>query len=138
MIFERLFEDSKNMAFQDKLRHHFMEFIRYFNNNLEYYAFTNYSLFFIPQELREKLHEPHHNYFDQEKHYHKKLQDIIMDGIQQGIICEGNPEMKLLSFKAKRDGLLGLMRVLPKIKEECMEQIWNDFWFGVMEYDDEV
>lgn len=128
MLFERLLEASKNMEIQAKLRYQFAEYILYFYRNPEIQRFSNQSLFHIPSELREKFRA---NYLNREKRYRKSLEEIFIEGIQQGIIRKGNPGIKVWSFKTKRDGVLGWLCASPELTEECIMEFWNDFWFGV-------
>lgn len=130
MLFERLLEASKNMEVQDMLRYNFEKYILYFYRNPEIHGFSSQSLFFVPPELREKLRP---NYLIREKHYRKRVEDIFEKGMQQGIIRKGNPVKKVWSFKTKRDGVLVWMRASPDLNEECIEEFWNDYWFGIME-----
>jgi len=41
---------------------------------------------------------------------------------------KGNPEKKVWSFRIIGGGVLGWMFLSPEIKEEGIEEIWNDFW----------
>lgn len=130
MLFERLLEVSKNMKIQDQLHYHFDEYILYFYRNKEMFYFSNHCLLHAPTELFEKLYP---KYLNWEKNYCKKLVDIILAGMRQGIIRKGSPEVKYWSYKTKRDGVLGWLHGSPELKEECLEELWHDFWFGVTE-----
>ena len=127
-IFKRLLKDSKNMPVPEKLRYNFKEYILYFYRNQEIYFFSNQSLFHIPQELSEKIRPA---YLKLEKPYRKRLEEIFVEGMEQEIISKDNPEKKVWSFKAKRDGVLGWMCAVPELTEDSIEEFWNDFWIGI-------
>lgn len=129
-LFKQLLQASKSTEISDLLRYNFEEYILYFYRNPEIYSFSNQSLFHIPSELRERIHPI---YVNLEKPYRKRLEEIFIEGMEQGIIRKGNPEKRVWSFKAKRDGVLGWMCAVPELKEDCIEEFWNDFWFGVTE-----
>ena len=128
--YESLIEDSKSMEVQERLRYIFRELILYFYKNEEIYCFCHQTLFHVPPELREKFRS---NNLDWEKRYQKKLEGIFAEGMQQGIIRKGNLEKKVWSFRINGGGVLGWMFISPEIKEESIEEFWNDFWFGVAE-----
>lgn len=129
-LFEMLIESSMSMEIQDRLRHNFIEYILYFYRNPEIHAFSNISLLHVPLELGEKLR---FEYLAWEKHYRKRLEEFFTEGMQQGIICEGDPRKKVWSFKTKRDGVLGWLRGSPELNEESVDEFWHDFWFGITE-----
>lgn len=133
-IYERLLDDSKSMEVHDRLRYIFREMILYFYKNQEIYYFCHQTLFHVPPELREKFRS---NNLDWEKRCQKELEEIFAKGMRQGIIRKGNPEKKVWSFRIIEGGVLGWMFLSPEIKEENIEEFWNDFWSGVAERNEE-
>lgn len=127
-LFANLLEETKHLDLPNKLQHHFKGYIKYFIQNPQLHFFSNQSLFHIPPELKDKIRSA---YLDRERPYRQKLVDIITDGMQQGLIVKGNPETKYWSFKTKRDGVLGWISASPDLHEECIKELWRDFWLGV-------
>lgn len=130
MLLEQIFETLNNMEIQNKLCYYFREYILYFYRNQEIFYFSNHSLFHVPIELRKKLRD---NYVDREKPFREKLEDIFTEGMEQGIIRKGDPKKWVWSLKIKRDGVLGWMCGSPELMEDCIEESWHDFWFGIIE-----
>lgn len=71
------------------------------------------------------------DYLMRERNFRQKLEDLFKEGMQQGIIRNGNPVKKVWSFKAKRDGVIGWMYASPDLTEASIEEFWNDYWSGV-------
>lgn len=121
-----LAEESKDMEVQKRLRYNFEQYIIYFYRNPLVFLFWHQTLNFVPPELREKLYHSS-DWAD----YRKTLADAFAEGMEQGIIRKGDTEKMVLSFIAMRDGAHGWMRIRQDLKEECIEDFWHVFWFGV-------
>ncbi len=122
------------MEIKDKLGYQFKEYILYLYRNPEISRFLNTALFHIPPELQTKLRA---NFLSWEMRYRKMLEDVFAEGMREGIIRKGDPKKKVWSFKTKRDGVSAWLSGSPDLTEESIEDFWNDFWFGVVQRNEE-
>lgn len=130
MLFERLLAESKDMEIREKLRYHFVENILYLYRNPEIQLFSNVSLFHVPKEVYGKIRS---DYLVWEKPYRSELAAIFAEGMEQGIIRQGDPMKKVWSMKIKRDGVAAWLLGSPDLNEDSIEDFWQDFWFGVID-----
>lgn len=117
------------MSIQDQLQYLFREYILHIYRNPDMFYFGNQS-FHLPIEFHKKIRS---DYLMRENKFVQKLEDLFKEGIQQGIIRNGDPLKKAWSFKAKRDGVIGWMYASPDLNEASIEEFWNDYWFGMQE-----
>lgn len=128
MLLNRLLEGSKDMGIHNKLLYHFEEYILFFLRNSEFHSFTNQTLFHVPPKLKVKLYPNTSRWANQ---YYQRLGEIFVEGMQQGIIRKGNPKIKVGAFKAMRDGVFSWMCIDKSLEEDCIKELWNEFWVGV-------
>jgi hypothetical protein len=133
-IYERLLENSKDLGIKERLHYNFTGVINYFCKEQEAYYFCHQSLFHVPSELREEFRFRN---LEWEMRYQKKLEEIFAEGMRQGVIRKGSPEKKVWSFRINWSVVLGWMVLSRELKMEMIEEIWNDFWFGVAERNEE-
>lgn len=125
---KRLFEESEDKLFEEKLFHIFQGFIKYYYENKEFQAFWNQMTILAPPEIREKILP---DLAKKDEYFHKKMIGIFQEGMEQGIITQGYPQKKVMSFRAMRDGVVAWLLLLPQLNEEWISDFWSDLWNGL-------
>ena len=133
---ERLFAASEGMTADKRLKYLFREHIvnvcccpEIGDEGL----FLRRALLFPPSFLKEKLLT---KALENEMKLGEKLEEIVRDGMRQGLIREGTPKEMLLSYYSLRHGLAGLMKMfmgeLPEDEKLVkIDIVWQDYWQGI-------
>jgi len=129
-LLKRMIKDSENMEIHDKLLYMFKEYILFYYKDLHISLFWTQTLLLTPPEIRKKLYA---DILKREQAFEKKMLEILLEGMQQGIIRRDIPSKMLMSYRAMRDGLLLWMRIVPELSGEWIEVFWKDFWLGIKE-----
>lgn len=129
-LLKRMLKDSENMDIHDRLLFMFKEYILFYYRDLHISLFWTQTLLLTPPEVRKKLYA---DILKREQPFEKKMLEILIEGMQQGIIRRDIPAKMLLSYRAMRDGLLLWMRIVPELSGEWIEVFWKDFWLGISE-----
>jgi AcrR family transcriptional regulator len=132
-LLKRMVRDSDNMEIYDKLLYMFKEYILFYYRDLHISLFWTQTLLLTPPEIRKKLYA---DILKREQPFEKKMLEILLEGMQQGIIRRDIPSKMLMSYRAMRDGLLLWMRITPELSGEWIEVFWKDFWLGIKERND--
>lgn len=127
-LLKRLIRDSEKMDIQDKLLYMFKEYILFYYRDLHISLFWTQTLLLTPPEIRKRLYA---DILKREQPFEKKILEILMEGMQKGIIRRDIPSKMLISYRAMRDGLLLWMRIVPELSGEWIEVFWKDFWMGI-------
>lgn len=128
-LMNRLFEESKEMNAHDKLRHHFVEFIRHYYMNKERRVFWSQLLLLAQPELREKIFR---SIVTWNETIQEEMEAIFEDAMTLGNIRQDLPSKKVMSFRAMRDGVLMWMGTRPEFNREWVDAAWSDYWFGLL------
>ncbi|MCE5346527.1 MAG: TetR/AcrR family transcriptional regulator [Bacteroidales bacterium] len=129
-LLKRMVRDSENMEIYDKLLYMFKEYILFYYRDMHISLFWTQTLLLTPPEIRKKLYT---DILKREQPFEKKMLEILLEGMQQGIIRRDIPSKMLMSYRAMRDGLLLWMRIVPELSGEWIEVFWKDFWLGIKE-----
>ncbi|MGC5326124.1 TetR/AcrR family transcriptional regulator [Brevibacillus sp. SYSU BS000544] len=125
---ERLFDESKEMKPEERMRYIFEGYILYYYRNKEIQSFWSQMILFTPPELRDKFRA---DIIARDQHFQSKMEGIFAEAMEQGIIRRDLPIKMVVAFRSMREGLLTWMRVIPEIKEEMIHAFWNELWFGL-------
>jgi O-methyltransferase involved in polyketide biosynthesis len=94
-------------------------------------------LLFPPQDFKDKLIR---RVCENEKKFCERLEEIIREGMAQGVLRQGSVEIASASFYSIREGLLFFISFfsLGRIKEYDEQKIsagiravWEDYWNGI-------
>jgi|GEM_PF-332258 len=129
-LLKRMIKDSENMGIHDKLLYMFKEYILFYYRDMHISLFWTQTLLLTPPEIRKKLYT---DILKREQPFEKKMLEILVEGMQRGIIRRDIPSKMLMSYRAMRDGLLLWMRIVPELSGEWIEVFWKDFWLGIEE-----
>lgn len=132
-LLKRMIKDSANMEIHDKLLYMFKEYILFYYRDIHISLFWTQTLLLTPPEMRKKLYA---DILKREQTFEKKMLEILIEGMQDGIIRRDIPSKMLMSYRAMRDGLLLWMRITPELSGEWIEVFWKDFWLGIKERND--
>lgn len=127
-LLKRMIKDSEKMEIPDKLLYMFKEYILFYYRDLNISLFWTQTLLLTPPEMRKKLFA---DILKREQPFEKKMLDILLEGMELGIIRRDIPAKILISYRAMRDGLLLWMRIVPELSGEWIEVFWKDFWMGI-------
>ncbi len=129
-LLKRMIKDSEAMGIHDRLLYMFKEYILFYYKDLHISLFWTQTLLLTPPEIRNKLYA---DILKREEPFEKKMLEILVEGMQKGIIRRDIPSKMLVSYRAMRDGLLLWMRIVPELSGEWIEVFWKDFWLGLQE-----
>ncbi|MEA4926899.1 MAG: TetR/AcrR family transcriptional regulator [Syntrophomonadaceae bacterium] len=127
-LLKRMIKDSEKMEIPDKLLYMFKEYILFYYRDLHISLFWTQTLLLTPPEIRKKLFA---DILKRERPFEKKILEILLEGMELGIIRRDIPSKILISYRAMRDGLLLWMRIVPELSGEWIEVFWKDFWMGI-------
>jgi AcrR family transcriptional regulator len=90
-------------------------------------------MFFPPTVIKDRLLS---RALQHEMELGDKYQEIIREGIQQGVLREAPPEEILLSYYSLRQGLYALMNVymsdMPQDQKIVqIDKVWDNYWHGI-------
>lgn len=129
-LLKRIIKESEKMEVHDRLLYMFKEYILFYYKDLHISLFWTQTLLLTPPDMRSKLYA---DILKREEPFEKKMLEIFLEGMQQGIIRRDIPAKMLISYRAMRDGLLLWMRIVPELSGEWIEVFWKDFWLGLQE-----
>lgn len=71
-----------------------------------------------------------------DQHFQNEMEVIFAEAMELGIVRRDLPAKMVIAFRSMQEGLLTLMRVIPEIKEDCIQLFWNDLWAGLQTRDE--
>lgn len=134
----QLLADSASMLPQDRLYYLFKNYLLYnqSTSSEDDVAERNFwirIMFFPPTMIKDRLLN---RALQHEMELGEKYQEIIREGIQQGLFREAPPEEILLSYYSLRQGLYALMSVYMSNMSQSqkigqIDTVWDNFWNGI-------
>lgn len=127
-LMDNIMNEAESMETEAKLYHIFEQYVVYYVRNPEVQAFWNQITMFTPSDMREKFFSHVTSY---DLRLHKKLEEILAEGMEKGVIRKDNVAKMAFSYRALREGLVNWMLIIPELyKDEYIEGLWRDLWLG--------
>ena len=111
---------------QNRLYHLFERYISYFSEHKLLSAFWLRIIFFPPPSLRPKLAN---HMVQTEACFIARLKSELEEGMQKGVVRQGEAADMALSFYAMREGVL--MLSAHKLENPGIKAMWRDYWLGI-------
>ncbi|MBP1762526.1 MAG: transcriptional regulator, TetR family [Firmicutes bacterium] len=128
-LMNRIISESDSMDVQDKLYYMFKQYISYYIDNPEIQAFWNQITLFTPPDISHKFYCHASNY---DLKVQQWIETTLSEGINQGLIINGDTKKMAIAYRALREGLLNGMMVNPELNTvDNIKSLWEYFWFGI-------
>ncbi len=121
-------EEIKDLPFEELLYASYQRYIEYFLENRKRIDFFYQLLFFKPKSLYDQLESHIASY---QKRYRGQLEQLFQAGIEKGALHPGDAEEMAMSFRCFREGVLFFILLNVGLKQDQMQQMWNQYWHGI-------